>query len=145
MAEKCLICECDVVSDLCNVGEKGIRGLVNASDLRKDGKAEGFRNQKHGVVHESCRKEYTRADSIKRFLREALSEQQPSTSHGAPRLRSAEVKFDFKTVCFVRKLLTMNFMLNGRKKNPTFAAKGLQCSILQLRQYNYSSCTGEEG
>ncbi|KAF2896450.1 hypothetical protein ILUMI_09724 [Ignelater luminosus] len=98
MAEKSLICECDVASDLCNVGEKKMRGLVNASDLRKDGKVEGFRNKKHGVVHASCRKEYTRADSIKRFLREAFSEQQPSTSHGGPRLRSAEVKFDFKTI-----------------------------------------------
>lgn len=99
MAEKCLICAIEVESDLCNVGKKGIIGLVKASELRKDGKEAGFRNKTNGVVHNSCRREYVRSDSIKRFLRDNLSDQ-PSTSRDVSSLRSGQVKFDFKTKCF---------------------------------------------
>lgn len=86
MAEKCLICASEVESDLCNVGKKGIIGLVKASVLRKDGKEAGFRNKTNGVVHNSCRREYVRSDSIKRFLRDTLSDQ-PSTSRDVSSLR----------------------------------------------------------
>src|ERR1700761_806499 len=99
MAEKCLICESEVESDLCNVGKKGIIGLVKASVLRKDGKEKGFRGKTDGVVHNSCRREYVRSDSIKRFLRDTPSDE-PSTSRNASSLRSGHMKFDFKTKCF---------------------------------------------
>ena len=99
MAEKCLICESEVESDLCNVGKKGIIGLVKASVLRKDGKEKGFRGKTNGVVHNSCRREYVRSDSIKRFLRDTPSDE-PSTSRDASSLRSGQMKFDFKTKCF---------------------------------------------
>ena len=46
-----------------------------------------------------CIRDSIRSDSIKRFLRETLSEQ-PSTSRDASSLHSGQVKFDFKTKCF---------------------------------------------
>jgi hypothetical protein len=73
-------------------------GLVKASVLRKDGKEKGFRSKTSGVVHNSCRREYVKSDSIKRFLRESLVEQ-PSTSRDASSLSLGQVKFDFKTKC----------------------------------------------
>ncbi|GBM00842.1 hypothetical protein AVEN_257357-1 [Araneus ventricosus] len=66
MAEKCLLCEDYVVTDKCGVGEKGIDGLIKASIARKDGKHELFRGQKKVVLHASCRKKYTRPQSIAR-------------------------------------------------------------------------------
>lgn len=86
MAEKCLICDEAVENDLCNVREKGIVGLCKASELRKDSKGEVFRNKTSGVVHNSCRRDYVRSDSIKRFLKEAILDQ-PSTSRDASSLR----------------------------------------------------------
>ncbi|GBM49234.1 hypothetical protein AVEN_59297-1 [Araneus ventricosus] len=65
MAEKCLLCEDYVVTDNCGVGEKGIDGLIKASIARKDWKHELFRGQKK-VLHASCRKKYTRPQSITR-------------------------------------------------------------------------------
>ncbi|GBL99376.1 hypothetical protein AVEN_142086-1, partial [Araneus ventricosus] len=55
MAEKCLLCEDYVVTYKCGVGEKGI-----------DGKHELFRGQKKVDIHASCRKKYTRPQSITR-------------------------------------------------------------------------------
>ncbi|GBN74217.1 hypothetical protein AVEN_247441-1 [Araneus ventricosus] len=64
IAEKCLLCEDYVVTDKCGVGEKGIDGLIKANIARKDGKHELFRGQKKVVLHASCRKKYTRPQSI---------------------------------------------------------------------------------
>ncbi|GBN48513.1 hypothetical protein AVEN_59149-1 [Araneus ventricosus] len=66
MAEKCLLCEDYVLTDKCGVGEKGIDGLIKVSIVRKDGKHELFREQKKVVLHASCRKKYTRPQSITR-------------------------------------------------------------------------------
>lgn len=99
MAQKCLICDGAVENDLCNVREKGIIGLCKASELRKDGKGEVFRSKTSGVVHKSCRRDYVRSDSIKKFLKEALLHQ-PSTSRDVPSLRSGQPTFEFKTKCF---------------------------------------------
>ncbi|GBL76628.1 hypothetical protein AVEN_53342-1 [Araneus ventricosus] len=72
MAEKCSLCEDYVVTDKCGVGEKGIDGLIKASIARKDGKHELLRGQKKIVLHASCRKKYTRPQSITRILKIAV-------------------------------------------------------------------------
>lgn len=100
MSEKCLICDDVVETDLCRVGSKGIIGIINASALRKDGKDTRLKNKTTGVVHNACRREYVRSDSIKRFLRELALSEQPSTSRGVSCLRSGQSQFDFKTKCF---------------------------------------------
>ncbi|GBM73408.1 hypothetical protein AVEN_64018-1 [Araneus ventricosus] len=66
MAEKCLLCEDYVVIDKCGIGEKGIDGLIKASIARKDGKHELVRGQKKVALHASCRKKFTRPQSITR-------------------------------------------------------------------------------
>ncbi|CAK1580968.1 unnamed protein product [Parnassius mnemosyne] len=100
MSEKCLICDNVVEMDLCKVGSKGISGIIKASALRKDGKETCLRNKMSGVVHNTCRRQYVRSDSIKRFLREQALSEQPSTSRGVSSLRSGQSQFDFKTKCF---------------------------------------------
>ncbi|GBN06537.1 hypothetical protein AVEN_10689-1, partial [Araneus ventricosus] len=97
MAEKCSLCEDYVVTDKCGVGEKGIDGLIKASIARKAGKHELFRGQKKIVLHASCRKKYTRPQSITRDLKIAVSDGQPLTS--TPCLRSSQLEFDFKSKC----------------------------------------------
>ncbi|GBN80056.1 RNA polymerase-associated protein CTR9 [Araneus ventricosus] len=79
MAEKCSLCEDYVVTDKCSVGEKGIDGLIKASIARKDGKHELFRGQKKIVLHASCRKKYTRPQSITRILKIAVLDGQSLT------------------------------------------------------------------
>lgn len=101
MAEKCLLCENYVVTDKCDVGEKGIEGLIKASIARKDGKLELFRGQKNIVIHASCRKKYTRPQSITRDLKIAVLYQQPSISSSTPCLRSSQLEFDFKSKCLL--------------------------------------------
>ncbi|GBL94270.1 hypothetical protein AVEN_16795-1 [Araneus ventricosus] len=97
MAEKCSLCEDYVVTDKCGVGEKGIDGLIKASIARKDGKHELFRGQKKIVLHASCRKKYTRPQSITRDLKIAVLDGQPLTSSSTPCLRSSQLEFDFKS------------------------------------------------
>ncbi|GBN30946.1 hypothetical protein AVEN_77266-1 [Araneus ventricosus] len=80
MAEKCSLCEDYVVTDKCGVGEKGIDGLIKASIARKDGKHELFRGQKKIVLRASCKKKYTRPQSITRDLKIAVLDGQPLTS-----------------------------------------------------------------
>ncbi|GBN30617.1 hypothetical protein AVEN_103697-1 [Araneus ventricosus] len=87
MAEKCLLCEDYVVTDKCGVGEKGIDVLIMASIARKDGKHQLFRRQKKIVLHVSCRKKYTRPQSITRDLKIAVLKEQPLTSSSTPSLR----------------------------------------------------------
>ncbi|GBL77797.1 hypothetical protein AVEN_65612-1 [Araneus ventricosus] len=84
MAEKYLLCEDYVVTDKCCVGEKGIDGLIKASIARKDVKHELFRGQKKIVLHASCRKKYTRPQSITRDLKIAALDEQPLTSSTTP-------------------------------------------------------------
>ncbi|GBO39934.1 hypothetical protein AVEN_120113-1, partial [Araneus ventricosus] len=96
VAEKCSLCEDYVVTDKCGVGEKGIDGLIKVSIARKDGKHELFRGQKKIVLHASCRKKYTRSQSITRDLKIAVLDGQPLTSSSTPCLRSSQLEFDFK-------------------------------------------------
>ncbi|GBL97823.1 hypothetical protein AVEN_231975-1 [Araneus ventricosus] len=102
MAEKRSLCEDYVVSDKCGVGEKGIDGLIKASIARKDGKHELFRGQKKIVLHASCRKKYTRPQSITRILKIAVLDGQPLTSSSTPCLRSSQLEFDFKKIILVK-------------------------------------------
>ncbi|GBM58927.1 hypothetical protein AVEN_205001-1 [Araneus ventricosus] len=84
MAKKCSLCEDYVVTDKCGVGEKEIDGLIKASIARKDGKHELFRGQKKIVLHASCRKKYTRPQSITRILKIAVLDGQPLTPSSTP-------------------------------------------------------------
>ncbi|GBM50317.1 hypothetical protein AVEN_9074-1 [Araneus ventricosus] len=95
----CSLCEDYVVTDKCGVGEKGIDGLIKESIARKDGKHELFRGQKKIVLHASCRKKYTRPQSITRDLKMAVLDGQPLTSSSTPCLRSSQLEFDFKSKC----------------------------------------------
>ncbi|GBO45937.1 hypothetical protein AVEN_79714-1 [Araneus ventricosus] len=97
MVEKCSLCEDYVVTDKCGVGEKGIDGLIKASIARKDGKHELFRRQKKIVLHASCRKKYTRPQSITRILKIAVLDGQSLTSSSTPCLRSSQLEFNFKS------------------------------------------------
>lgn len=83
MAEKCLICDGSVDSDRCVIRGKGLQGLYNASISRKDGKQNRFSGKKSAIVHASCRKIYTRAESIAADLKRDPSECQQSTSRGS--------------------------------------------------------------
>ncbi|GBM60042.1 hypothetical protein AVEN_147604-1 [Araneus ventricosus] len=89
MVENRLLCEDYVVSDKCGVGEKVTAGLIKASIARKDGKHELFRGQKKIVLHVSCKKKYTRPQSITRDLKIAISDEQPLTPSSTPCLRSS--------------------------------------------------------
>lgn len=67
---KCPVCLNGVAresKDVCEVKEKGILGLVKASKERKDYKHESFRGLTSLLIHTSCRKNYTRADTIKKI------------------------------------------------------------------------------
>lgn len=99
MDEKCIICEDNIISDRCEVNERGLKGLIKASNARKDGKSEFFAGKKKVVLHASCRKMYTRPQTIARDIKVASSEQQPGTSRSDPCLRSTQSQFDFKTKC----------------------------------------------
>lgn len=94
MPERCLICDETVESDRSVVRERGMQGLLRASIARHDGKKDRFKNETRGVVHSSCRKNYTRADTIAAVLRN-----EPSTSQACSR-RSSAPEFDFKAKCF---------------------------------------------
>lgn len=137
---KCLICDDVVVDDYSQVGEKGILGLVRASVLRSDGKSVVFNDKKSGFIHKTCRKVYTRPDSIKSALR-GTGNNLPSTSQDGLRLRSTDKKVNLKTFS-VKNVSTMNFKSN-RKKTPKPATKGIQSSSSVDRQYNCFTSKGE--
>ena len=101
MTEKCFICRNDIVSDACHLSEKGIEGLIKASIARKDGNDEFFKNKKSIVLHVSCRKQYTRPQTIARDLKMDLSQQQSTASCSTPSLRSAQTSFEFKRKCLL--------------------------------------------
>lgn len=96
MAERCLVCDVPVESDRSVVREKGMEGLFKASIARKDGKSSVFENKTCGIVHNSCRKRYTRPQSVASDLKNA--EVESHSSAGSCR-RSKVPTFDFKTKC----------------------------------------------
>lgn len=104
MANSCLICD-ELIdeNDVSVVHEKGIKGLLNASVTRKDGKSSLFRWISSGVVHTSCRKRYTRPESVAADVRSlgetesGLGEAEAGPS-GICR-RSYIPRFDFKEKC----------------------------------------------
>ncbi|GBM46840.1 hypothetical protein AVEN_112188-1 [Araneus ventricosus] len=106
MAEKSSLCEDYVVTDKCGVGEKGIDGLIKTSIARKDGKHELFRGQKKIVLQASCRKKYTRPQSITRDLKITVLDGQPLTS-SSTRLRSFQLEFHFKSKCLCAVMLSI--------------------------------------
>lgn len=117
MDMKCLICDDVVVDDYSQVGEKGILGLVRASILRSDGKRVVFNDKKSGFIQKSCRKVYTRPDSIKSALRET-GNNLPSTSQDDLRLRSTDKKVNLKSNClFCEECIDDEFQ-EQQKKDP---------------------------
>lgn len=67
---KCVICEQSLCgSDVFTVTKKGLNTLVQSSKERNDGKVVFFEAQSHLKLHVKCRKEYTRQDSINKYLR----------------------------------------------------------------------------
>jgi len=96
---KCPVCLNDVVresKDVYDIKEKGILGLVKASKERKDDKHESFRGLTSLLIHTSCRKNYTRTDTIKKYVMEASTSQEET---GSSQLRSSVPKFNFKSNC----------------------------------------------
>ena len=69
--------------------------------IRDSGKHDHFAEKKNVVLHSSCKKRYTRPQTISRDLKVVPSEQQPGTSRSEPFLRSTQIKFHFKTKCLL--------------------------------------------
>lgn len=66
---KCPVCLNDVArgsNDVCEIKEKEILGLIKASKERKDDKHKSYRGLTSHLIHTSCRKNYTRTDTIKK-------------------------------------------------------------------------------
>lgn len=96
---KCPVCIKNVVresKDVSEVKEKGILGLLKASKEREDHKHESFRGLKSLLIHTRCRKNYTRTDTIKKYVREASTSKEET---GQSQLRSSIPKFNFKNNC----------------------------------------------
>lgn len=97
---KCPLCDQDIkreIEEITEVGKKGIIGLVNASKRRNDNKHKHFQSATKLFVHTSCRKDYTRSETISKDARVSNyppSEPGPSTS------RISTPQFNFKICCF---------------------------------------------
>lgn len=100
-ANKCPVCDEDVVKgskDVSEVKEKGILGHIKASKERNDDKYRSFFDSTSLLIHTSCRKNYTRTDTIKKDVRQASSSNEEA---GPSQLRSSAPLFDFKNHCFL--------------------------------------------
>lgn len=98
---KCPVCVEDIVKgskDVSEVREKGILGLMKASKERKDDKHRGFYGLTTLLIHTSCRKNYTRIDTIKKDVRESSTSKEEA---GPSQLRSSVPKFNFKNNCLL--------------------------------------------
>lgn len=110
---KCPVCVEDIVKgskDVSEVREKGILGLMKASKERKDDKHRGFYGLTTLLIHTSCRKNYTRIDTIKKDVRESSTSKEEA---GPSQLRSSVPKFNFKNNCLLCAQCT-----NEKKKSP---------------------------
>ena len=66
MSDICLICQESLcVGKTCQIREKGITSLQEASKMRHDGLGIAFSCNSQLILHTECRKRYTRASSIK--------------------------------------------------------------------------------
>lgn len=96
---KCPVCVENVVKgskDVSEVREKRILDLIKGSKERNDDKHQSFRGLTSLLIHTSCRKNYTRTDTIKKDVREAFTSKEEA---GPSQLRSSAPKFNFKNNC----------------------------------------------
>lgn len=137
MSEDCSLCgERLGAVNVCRIAEKGVRGLVNASIARKDGKQEIFKDKKSLVVHASCRKNYTRPDSIAASLKREKSTQDiqlipPSSPES---LRSRQVQFQFKTKCFFCAEDIHGFIEKQKRRPPKFRDNVYEVRTQEMKQ-----------
>lgn len=132
---KCPVCDEDVVKgskDVTEMIEKGIVGLIKASQERKDEKHRIFRGLTSLLIHANCRKNYTRVDTIHKDVRNASTSQEEA---GPSQLRSSAPQFDFKSNCFLcgyyvqEKTKTPHSKRRTVHKNETLT---LQCRIREV-------------
>lgn len=103
MNNKCFVCDGDIdksSDDVTSVTEKGISILVKTSNERKDRKSSQLMGLTSLLIHKSCRKNYTRSDSIAAYLKRqaASTSSQPVETVS---LRSSLSQFHFMTDCFI--------------------------------------------
>ena len=110
MTNKIFVCDEDINEsgdDVPRVGEKGILSLVEVSKETKD-KTQHLVDLTSLLIHTSCRKKYTRTQSIVADLKRALTS---SESTEPARVRSSVSTFDFKKNCFFYVQSTHYFVL----------------------------------
>lgn len=95
----CVICDQSLnILKSVNVYKKGLDTLIKASHLRADGKWSIFENKDVMVLHEKCRRDYTRSTSIKACTAEN-KKNAPDQSSTSTMRRSVTEKINFKTDC----------------------------------------------
>lgn len=92
----CVFCK-KTLSDgkLVNVGAKGLQTILLASKKKGDHISEEIMDKTSITVHEICRKNYTRADYVKKTTEKPTDKIQEQT------LRSSFKSFDFQNNCLV--------------------------------------------
>lgn len=132
-AVKCLLCDKNLsVEKTVNVRKKGVDTIIKSSESRKDGKSEILKGLSSVVVHVSCRKEYTREDSIKAALKN-ITESEASTSSPI-KLRSSIPNFDFKKAClYCTEAIDEAFHEKEKKKEVSKRLKVHRVQTLQVR------------
>jgi len=97
MANYCFICEKELVeSESVLVKAKGIAALINSSKQRLDDKWKTLVSLENVQVHPGCRRNYTRPDTIKKYVNQQKEMMMTSPVKG--KLRSTYV-FNFKKNC----------------------------------------------
>lgn len=128
MTERCLICDKDIVNDRCVVFVKGI-----------DRMSQKFTNKTSGVVHSSCRKHYTRPDTIADDLKTKMTALEQSCRP------SREFKLDFKHRCFCCcEVINEDFDRKQRKKPIQKREKVFDVRTLEIKE-NISKTANERG
>ena len=95
----CILCNEELgTTEVAAVGEKGRKTLVASSCKRKDGLEEALQNTSPLKVHISCRKKYTRENTIIASLKRK-SDGDVTHDDENPSLRSAHGTFDIKQDC----------------------------------------------
>lgn len=98
----CILCDKKLDGEETVVVKTGRDNIVSASLIRQDGLQEVLQIVDPLVLHVKCRKDYTRATSLKKRMREITNVgsecEEPSGSSGVT-LRSGAPKFNFKTHC----------------------------------------------
>lgn len=97
MVNSCFICEKEIIeNESVLVKAKGIAALIKSSKQRLDDKWKTLVNVENVEVHPDCRRNYTRPDSIKKYVNQQKEMMMTSPVKG--KLRSNYV-FNFKKNC----------------------------------------------